>query len=48
MDELLVALDVEDGPAALALADNLRDVVGGCKVGSRLFTTEGPDIVRTL
>ncbi len=48
MDELLVALDVEDGPAALALADNLRDVVGGFKVGSRLFTTEGPDIVRTL
>ena len=48
MDQLLVALDVEDGPAAIALADNLRDVVGGFKVGSRLFTTEGPDIVRTL
>ena len=48
VDQLLVALDVEDGPAALALADNLRDVVGGFKVGSRLFTTEGPDIVRTL
>ena len=48
MDQLLVALDVEDGPAALALADNLRDIVGGFKVGSRLFTTEGPDIVRTL
>ena len=48
MDQLLVALDVEDGPAALALAGNLRDVVGGFKVGSRLFTTEGPDIVRTL
>ena len=48
MDQLLVALDVEDGPAALALADTLRDIVGGFKVGSRLFTTEGPDIVRTL
>jgi orotidine-5'-phosphate decarboxylase len=48
VDQLLVALDVEDGPAALALADNLRDIVGGFKVGSRLFTTEGPDIVRTL
>jgi orotidine-5'-phosphate decarboxylase len=48
VDQLLVALDVEDGPAALALAENLRDVVGGFKVGSRLFTTEGPDIVRTL
>ena len=48
MDQLLVALDVENGPAALALADTLRDVVGGFKVGSRLFTTEGPDIVRAL
>ncbi len=48
MDQLLVALDVENGPAALALADTLRDIVGGFKVGSRLFTTEGPDIVRTL
>ena len=48
MDHLLVALDVEDGPAAIAMADTLRGVVGGLKVGSRLFTTEGPDIVRTL
>jgi orotidine-5'-phosphate decarboxylase len=48
VDQLLVALDVEDGPAAIALADTLRDIVGGFKVGSRLFTTEGPDIVRTL
>jgi orotidine-5'-phosphate decarboxylase len=48
VDQLLVALDVENGPAALALADTLRDLVGGFKVGSRLFTTEGPDIVRTL
>jgi orotidine-5'-phosphate decarboxylase len=48
VDQLLVALDVDNGPAALALADTLRDIVGGFKVGSRLFTTEGPDIVRTL
>jgi orotidine-5'-phosphate decarboxylase len=48
MDQLLVALVVQDGQHALALADQLRDVVGGFKVGSRLFTTEGPDIVRTL
>jgi orotidine-5'-phosphate decarboxylase len=41
-------LDVQDGEQALALADDLRDVVGGFKVGSRLFTTEGPDIVRML
>lgn len=48
MDQLLVALDVEDGTTALAIAENLRDVVGGFKIGNRLFTTEGPDIVRTL
>ena len=48
MDQLVVALDVQDGVAALALGNNLCDVVGAFKVGSRLFTTEGPDIVRTL
>jgi orotidine-5'-phosphate decarboxylase len=48
MDQLLVALDLENGPAALTMAEALRGVVGGFKVGSRLFTSEGPDIVRTL
>jgi orotidine-5'-phosphate decarboxylase len=48
VDQLLVALDVPDGTEAVALAANLRDVVGGFKIGNRLFTTEGPDIVRTL
>jgi orotidine-5'-phosphate decarboxylase len=48
MDQLLVALDLENGPAALTMAESLRGAVGGFKVGSRLFTTEGPDIVRTL
>ena len=48
MDQLLVALDVESGAKAIALADALRGVAGGFKVGSRLFTSEGPSIVRTL
>jgi orotidine-5'-phosphate decarboxylase len=48
VDQLLVALDLENGPAALTMAQTLGGVVGGFKVGSRLFTTEGPDIVRTL
>ena len=47
-DKLLVALDVENGAAALALADALRGSVGGFKIGSRLFTAEGPPIVRAL
>jgi orotidine-5'-phosphate decarboxylase len=47
-DPLLVALDVATAVEALALADRLRDVVGGLKVGSRLFTSEGPDFVRAL
>jgi orotidine-5'-phosphate decarboxylase len=48
MDQLLVALDLSTGVEALAIADSIRDVVGGFKVGSRLFTTEGPDFVRSL
>jgi orotidine-5'-phosphate decarboxylase len=48
VDQLLVALDVPTGAEALALADRLRNVTGGFKVGHRLFTTEGPDFVRTL
>jgi orotidine-5'-phosphate decarboxylase len=47
-DRLLVALDVESGDRALELARRLRDVAGGFKVGSRLFTLEGPSIVRRL
>ena len=48
MGQLLVALDVESGSRALELATELRGVAGGFKVGSRLFTTEGPDLVRRL
>ena len=47
-DRILVALDVETRDAALGLADTLRGSVGGFKIGSRLFTAEGPAVVRTL
>src|SRR5262245_22403676 len=48
MDKLLVALDVESAERALQLAGALRGVAGGFKVGNRLFTSEGPALVRRL
>jgi orotidine-5'-phosphate decarboxylase len=48
MDKLLVALDVESRARALELAVALRGIAGGFKIGSRLFTLEGPSIVRAL
>jgi len=47
-DRLLVALDVESGARALQLADTLKGVADGLKVGSRLFTLEGPPLVKEL
>ena len=48
MDKLLIALDVESAAKAVTLADQLRGIAGGFKIGSRLFTSEGPSIVRAL
>lgn len=48
MDQLLIALDVERASRAIELADSLRGIAGGFKIGSRLFTSEGPAVVRAL
>ena len=48
MEQLLIALDVDTAARALALSDELRDVAGGFKIGIRLFTAEGPAVVRQM
>ncbi|HEY3932892.1 MAG TPA: orotidine-5'-phosphate decarboxylase [Verrucomicrobiae bacterium] len=45
---ILVALDVPTADAALNLVEQLAPVSGGFKIGSELFTTAGPEIVRQI
>ena len=45
---VIVALDCDSGPAALALADRLSPELCRVKVGKELFTRAGPELVRQL
>lgn len=47
-EKLIVALDVETADKALEFRDSLGESAGMLKVGSQLFTSAGPDIVRRL
>ena len=45
---IIVALDVPEAQTALRLAADLAPVVGAFKIGSELFTSAGPEIVRRI
>ena len=47
-ERLIVALDVPEGPAALALVDRLAGSVSFFKVGYELFIAEGPPLLEAL
>jgi orotidine-5'-phosphate decarboxylase len=45
---IILALDVPSAERAVELARRVAPVVGAVKIGNELFTTAGPDIVRTI
>ncbi len=45
---ILAALDVPTADTALNLVNQLASVVGGFKIGSELFTSAGPEVVRAI
>ena len=45
---IIAALDVSTAEAAVELAQKIAPTVGGFKIGSELFTSAGPDIVRRI
>ncbi len=47
-DKLVVALDVPNRAAALGIVEELSDLAGMFKIGSQLFTAEGPSLVRDI
>src|SRR4030095_4527004 len=47
-DRLIVALDVRTADEALKLVSQLQGLVGMFKVGSQLFTSAGPGIVKEI
>src|SRR5918995_3765416 len=47
-DKLIIALDVDTPTKALNLVRELHTVAGMFKVGSQLFTSAGPQIVRDI
>ncbi len=48
MNRILAALDVPTARDAVRMADRIRSHVAGLKIGSQLFTAEGPPLVREL
>jgi len=47
-DRLIVALDLPDAAAARSMVDRVAGEVGMFKVGSQIFTAEGPEFVHEL